>query len=122
MTYIENSIPQEDLVAESYFSKINREQGYQAVAAVVTSTILINSQPKLSAVVAALLFIVILYIAYSKGGKYRAVMHRYLPKHKGLIKQLALFTKIPLFTVSMAALFFIAVGDLNLPELVKMFI
>ncbi|HBC3864306.1 hypothetical protein [Vibrio parahaemolyticus] len=50
MTYIENSIPQEDLVAESYFSTINREQGYQAVAAVVASTSLISSQPKLSAV------------------------------------------------------------------------
>ncbi|ELA8132937.1 hypothetical protein [Vibrio parahaemolyticus] len=54
MTYIENSIPQEDLVAESYFSTTNREQGYQAVAAVVASTSLISSQPKLSAVVAAL--------------------------------------------------------------------
>ncbi|EJE1252878.1 hypothetical protein C4G91_003511 [Vibrio parahaemolyticus] len=122
MSYIENSIPQEDLVAESYFSTINREQGYQAVAAVVASTSLISSQPKLSAVVAALFFIVIMYFAYSKGGRYRAVMHRYLPKHKGLLKSLALFTKIPLFTVSMAALFFIAVGDLNLSELAKMFI
>jgi len=122
MTYIESSTPQEDQVAESYFSTMNREQGYQAVAAAVGSSSLITSQPELSSVVAALFFIVIMYTAYSKGGRYRTVMHRYLPKHKGLFKSLALFTKIPLFTVSMAALFFIAVGDLNLSELAKTFL
>ena len=120
MSIIEQFIPQEDRIAEAYFSNLNLDLGYKGILAVVaTSTALLSQHSGFAQLLAYLFLVVLIYCAHCHGKHYRTVMHRYLPKHRGVINSLLLIKKFPLFVLATMALWFTAIGAFNLPELVS---